>query len=111
MVEIKNTEVLNRQPLVIGAIGCLASGKTTLITELGRRWNLTPVEEKYPDNPFLAKFYEEPAEYSYKSQTFFLLSKVKQLKEIDRTKVNLIDPALTMDFLYAKTHHLSLIHI
>lgn len=91
--------------LVVGMVGCLASGKTTLSTELGKRWGLTPVEENYPKNPFLEKFYANPSEFSFRSQVFFLTSKVEQLQKIDRTGASLIDPSLTMDFLYAKTHH------
>lgn len=91
--------------LVVGMVGCLASGKTTLSAELGKRWGLTPVEENYPENPYLADFYENPPEFSFKSQVFFMSSKVEQLQNIDRSKANLIDPSLTMDFLYAKTHH------
>lgn len=91
--------------LVVGMVGCLASGKTTLSAELGKRWGLTPVEENYPKNPFLEKFYANPSEFSFRSQVFFLTSKVEQLQKIDRTEASLIDPSLTMDFLYAKTHH------
>lgn len=105
MVEnLEGKETLERRPLVLGLVGCLASGKTTLSEELARRWGIKPVEEKYPANPFLEEFYENPPEYSFNSQVFFLTSKVEQLKGIDRNKVTLIDPSLTMDFIYAKTH-------
>ncbi|EKE13220.1 MAG: hypothetical protein ACD_13C00052G0009 [uncultured bacterium] len=105
MVEsIEGKETLEKKPLVIGLVGCLASGKTTLSEELARRWGIEPIEENYPANPFLEKFYKDPKEYSFKSQVFFLSSKVEQLKSIDRSKVSLIDPELNMDFIYAKTH-------
>ncbi len=104
MQEIERRETLEKRPLVIGLVGCLASGKTTLSEELGQRWGIMPIQENYPANPFLEKFYEDPPEYSFKSQIFFLTSKVNQLKSIDRNKVALIDPALNMDFIYAKTH-------
>lgn len=97
-------EEIKKTPLVIGLLGCLASGKTTLSTELGKRWGITPVEENYPANPFLEKFYENPPEYSFRSQMNFLISKVEQLKSVDKSKVSMIDPSLDMDFIYAKTH-------
>ena len=100
-----NLEVPGKRPLIIGILGCLGSGKTTLSKELGARWGIEPLEEKFPENPFLAKFYEDPSEYSFKSQVFFLTSKVKQLRSMDTSKVSIIDPALDMDFIYAKTHH------
>lgn len=106
---IQNTttepEMFQKFGLTIGMVGCLASGKTTLSAELGKRWGLTPVEENYPENPYLADFYKDPPKFSFKSQVFFMSSKVEQLQKIDRSKANLIDPSLTMDFLYAKTHH------
>ncbi len=98
-------EEIKKAPLVIGFLGCLASGKTTLSSELGKRWGITPVEENYPANPFLEEFYENPPEYSFRSQMNFLISKVDQLKNIDKSKVSLIDPSLSMDFIYAKTHN------
>jgi len=105
MIEnLERRETVEKRPLVVGLVGCLASGKTTLSEELGRRWGIDPIQENYPANPFLEKFYEDPPEYSFKSQIFFLTSKVNQLKSIDRNRVALIDPSLTMDFIYAKTH-------
>jgi len=104
MIEIEGKEKPGKRPLVVGLVGCLASGKTTLSNELGKRWGITPVEEKYPENPFLAKFYENPPEFSFRSQMNFLISKVEQLKSIDGSGVCLIDPSLDMDFIYAKTH-------
>jgi len=101
----KEDERIQRFGLTIGMVGCLASGKTTLAAELGRRWGLKPVEENYPENPFLARFYENPSEFSFKSQVFFLTSKVEQLLRVEKSSVSLIDPSLTMDFIYAKTHH------
>lgn len=107
MIErVENKERIEKKPLVIGMVGCLASGKTTLSKELGSRWGMEPIEEKFPENPFLAKFYENPTEFSFRSQMFFLTSKVEQLKGVEKNKVALFDPGLTMDFLYAKTHHM-----
>lgn len=106
MIErVENKERIEKKPLVIGMVGCLASGKSTLSAELGGRWGIKPIEENYPANPFLEKFYENPPEFSFRSQIFFLTSKVEQLKVVETDKVSLFDPGLTMDFLYAKTHH------
>lgn len=98
-------ERLQKPRLIIGILGCLGSGKTTISKELGNRWGVEPIEEDYPLNPFLAEFYENPYEYSFKSQVFFLTSKFNQLKNLNRDNVSIIDPTLDMDFIYAKTHH------
>jgi deoxyadenosine/deoxycytidine kinase len=110
MIEnLERKETLEKRPLVIGLVGCIASGKTTLSEELGRRWGTKPTEEDYPANPFLKDFYDNLSEhgyneYSFKSQTFFLTSKIQLLKTIDRSKVSLLDPELPMDYIYAHTH-------
>lgn len=105
---IEKNERLGQRPLIVGMVGCLGSGKTTLAGELGRRWGITPIEENYPANPFLKNFYKNLSasgynEYSLKSQIFFLTSKIEQLKQIEN-HASIIDPSLTMDYCYAKTH-------
>jgi len=46
MTEIlKGKEQLEKRTLVVGLVGCLASGKTTLSNELGQRWGIMPIEE------------------------------------------------------------------
>ncbi len=105
---IEKNEKLEQKPIVVGMVGCLGSGKTTLAGELGKRWGVTPIEENYPANPFLKDFYSNLSasgynKYSLKSQIFFLTSKIGQLKQIGST-VNIIDPSLVMDYCYAKTH-------
>lgn len=106
--KIEKGERLEQRPLVVGMIGCLGSGKTTLAGELGRRWGITPIEENYPANPFLKDFYKNLSasgynEFSLKSQIFFLTSKIEQLKHVGN-HASIIDPSLVMDYCYAKTH-------
>lgn len=105
---IEKNERLEQRPLIVGMVGCLGSGKTTLAGELGKRWGITPIEEDYPANPFLKDFYKNLSaygynEYSLKSQIFFLTSKIEQLKHVGN-HASIIDPSLTMDYCYAKTH-------
>ena len=40
------------------------------------------VLEKFEENPFLAKFYEDPDHYAFQTQIFFLLSRYKQQQEL-----------------------------
>lgn len=111
---IQNTtteiEQFQKPRLTIGMVGCIASGKTTVSRELGKRWGMEPIEEKHEENPFLEEFYDNLTgsgynDYSFKSQTHFLISKFNQLKDVDRTKVSIIDPSLPMDFLFANTQY------
>lgn len=102
---LEGKENNQRKYLEVGFVGPIGAGKTTISEELGRRWNLNPVQENYPENPFLEKFYEDPQSNSFKSQLFFLTEKIRQLAENNPNEVRIIDPALMMDYLYAKTHH------
>lgn len=79
-------------------------GKSTLSQILAERLDIGRVEEKFPDNPFLADFYSNPVRWSFDSQFKFMLDKISQLRELDKTKSVILDPGLEMDFIYALTH-------
>ncbi len=101
-----------RYPL-IGIVGPMGAGKSTLggllVTNLSvPGFGVTKFEEEYPENPFLAKFYEDPHSYSFQSQAFFLESKAKQLREVmpllSQGSV-IVDPAIEMDRIFAQTQN------
>jgi deoxyguanosine kinase len=83
--------------VVEGAIGV---GKTSLCqilaTEFAATLNLEVVEE----NPFLAAFYENPERFSFNVQTFFLLSRFKQLSSL--AQQSLFETAIVSDYLFDK---------
>ena len=83
--------------VVEGAIGV---GKTSLCrilaAEFGAALNLEVVEE----NPFLAAFYANPERFSFNVQTFFLLSRFKQLSSL--AQQSLFDTAVVSDYLFDK---------
>jgi len=89
----------------IGIMGAMGAGKSTLAIALGRRWGVNTIEENFGENPFLVRFYENRKEYSFKSQTWFLEEKVKQLALLKFSGTEIIDPALEMDFIYAYTQY------
>lgn len=97
-----------RYPL-IGLVGSLASGKTTLKDLIGMHWNVPTYkvllfEEHYPANPYLEKFYREPEKYCFDSEMFFLRSKIDQLRQINSQLSQaavVVDPALQMDYIFA----------
>lgn len=59
--------------------GVIGVGKTSLAKVLAERLNATLLEEMFEENPFLEKFYQQPEEYAFQTQLFFLLSRHRQL--------------------------------
>jgi deoxyadenosine/deoxycytidine kinase len=96
-------ERLSKEALIIGVIGPTGAGKSTVSRILGERLGVPVIEENFTQNPFLERFYAEPKRWSYKSQTWFFLEKVKQLRELNFSQNQIIDPALEMDYVYAQT--------
>ncbi len=86
--------------MLIAIDGPIGAGKTSLSQllahELGARLLLEVVEE----NPFLARFYENPERYAFSAQTFFLLSRYKQLQELAQGA--LFAPHTVADYLFDK---------
>lgn len=70
----------NKNPL-IGVMGTMGSGKTTVATQLAKNLNFILVEEKFSHNPFLKKFYESMEKWAFSNQLFFLKEKILSLKE------------------------------
>jgi len=61
--------------------GNIGAGKTTLASRIADQFNAHLILEKFADNPFLPKFYNDPAKYSFPLELSFLASRYKQLKE------------------------------
>jgi deoxyguanosine kinase len=80
--------------------GPIGVGKTSLCRLLAEalraRLNLEVVEE----NPFLASFYDDQARFAFSVQTFFLLSRYKQLSSL--AQESLFDSAVVSDYLFDK---------
>ena len=70
------------QPLYIVVEGPIGVGKTTLVHRLRERMSAHLVLEVVEENPFLAKFYGDPARYAFQTQLFFLMSRFKQQQEM-----------------------------
>jgi deoxyadenosine/deoxycytidine kinase len=61
--------------------GNIGAGKTTLAHLLSRHFNARLVLEAFADNPFLPKFYENPQQFAFPLELFFMAERYKQLKE------------------------------
>jgi len=58
------------------------------------------VLERFEENPFLPKFYEDPEHYAFQTQIFFLLSRYKQQQEL--FQADLFHNFLISDYIFEK---------
>ena len=89
--------------------GNIGAGKTTLANLLGKHYNARIVLEEFADNPFLPKFYENPGQFAFPLELFFMAERYKQLKEMLQNRdifheVTITDYLFTKCLLFAKTN-------
>jgi deoxyadenosine/deoxycytidine kinase len=89
--------------------GNIGAGKTTLAHLLSKHYNSRLVLEAFADNPFLPKFYENPSQYAFPLELFFMAERYKQLKELLQTKdmfqqITISDYIFTKCLLFAKVN-------
>ncbi len=81
--------------------GNIGAGKTTLAHMLARHFNARLILEQFADNPFLPKFYENPAQYAFPLELFFMAERYKQMKELVHTG-DLFQSVTVSDYLFTK---------
>jgi 2-amino-4-hydroxy-6-hydroxymethyldihydropteridine diphosphokinase len=93
---------LDRIPLeqfnYIAFEGNIGAGKTTLATKIAEDFNAKTVLERFADNPFLPKFYEDQNRYAFPLEMSFLADRYKQLSD------DLAQFDLFKDFIVADYH-------
>jgi deoxyadenosine/deoxycytidine kinase len=80
--------------------GVIGAGKTTLARMLSEQLPAKLVLEKFEENPFLGKFYEDQDHYAFQTQLFFLLSRYKQQQEL--IQADLFNRFLITDYIFEK---------
>ncbi|WP_153798857.1 deoxynucleoside kinase [Foetidibacter luteolus] len=81
--------------------GNIGAGKTTLAHLLAKKLNARLILEEFADNPFLPKFYENPKQYAFPLELFFMAERFKQLKDMVHTK-DLFQSITVSDYLFTK---------
>lgn len=78
--------------------GNIGAGKTTLATKIAEDFNAKTVLERFADNPFLPKFYQDQNRYAFPLEMSFLADRYQQLSD------DLAQFDLFKDFIVADYH-------
>lgn len=81
--------------------GNIGAGKTTLSHLLSKHYNARLILEAFADNPFLPKFYENPQQFAFPLELFFMAERYKQLKDLLHTQ-DLFNSITISDYLFTK---------
>jgi deoxyguanosine kinase len=81
--------------------GNIGAGKTTLAHMLSKHFNARLILEEFADNPFLPKFYENPGQYAFPLELFFMAERFKQQKELLQQK-DMFQSLTISDYLFTK---------
>lgn len=85
----------------IAVEGLIGAGKTTLAKRLAAEWGAETVLEEFEENPFLPKFYADPARHAFTVELSFLAQRFHQLKRVgERT---LFQPMAVADYSIGKS--------
>ncbi len=78
--------------------GNIGAGKTTLTTRIAEDFNAKTVLERFADNPFLPKFYQDQPRYAFPLEMSFLADRYQQIAD------DLAQFDLFKDFVIADYH-------
>ena len=82
--------------------GNIGAGKTSLAQMLSEDLNGKLILEKFEDNPFLPKFYDDPERYSFPLELSFLADRYRQHKE-ELTNRDIFTPLMVADYYFSKS--------
>ena len=81
--------------------GNIGAGKTTLAHLLSKKLDARLILEEFADNPFLPRFYENPKQFAFPLELFFMAERYKQLKDMLVSR-DLFNTVTVSDYLFTK---------
>ena len=107
--KIENTNLKLKRPICISekynyiAIeGNIGAGKTTLANMIAEDFNAKIILERFADNPFLPKFYEDNERYAFPLEMSFLADRYQQLSD-DLVQFDLFKNFIISDYYIFKS--------
>ena len=109
--QVKEREALRKSPLkffkdrsslftqlqFLAIEGNIGAGKTTLSKMIAKDFNAKLVLERFADNPFLPKFYEDQSRYAFPLEMSFLADRYQQFTD-DTTQFDLFKNFMVSDY-------------
>lgn len=86
-----------RYVVVEGPIGV---GKTSLARRLAEKTGAATLLEKPEENPFLAKFYQDPLRHALSVQLFFLFQRINEVRDL--AQMDMFRSSTVADYLFEK---------
>jgi len=77
--------------------GNIGAGKSTLAVKMAQDFNAKTVLERFADNPFLPKFYEDQSRYAFSLEMSFLADRYQQLSD-DLSQFDLFKDFIIADY-------------
>ncbi|MEP3838804.1 MAG: 2-amino-4-hydroxy-6-hydroxymethyldihydropteridine diphosphokinase [Algibacter sp.] len=77
--------------------GNIGAGKTSLATKMAHDFNARLVLERFADNPFLPKFYEDASRYAFTLEMSFLADRYQQISD-DLSQLDLFKDFIVSDY-------------
>ena len=93
---------LEEQYSYIAIEGNIGAGKTTLTNMMAADFNAKKVLERFADNPFLPKFYEDKERYAFPLEMSFLADRYQQLSD-DLAQYDLFKNFIISDYYVFKS--------
>ncbi|TXG38354.1 2-amino-4-hydroxy-6-hydroxymethyldihydropteridine diphosphokinase [Seonamhaeicola maritimus] len=77
--------------------GNIGAGKTSLATMMSQDFNAKLILERFADNPFLPKFYEDATRYAFTLEMSFLADRYQQISD-DLSQLDLFKDFIVSDY-------------